>query len=167
MEIEIKQKPRIGLARNLARKLLNDVGIKEPPISLWKIIKHLQKKYSASDLNVISFNFGEKVSGMLVLSDEQATIGYNPSEHWYRRRFTIAHEIGHFLLGHTCNKSYDDDNFHETEANHFAAELLMPIELLKKDCGNGYNLENIARRYTVSKEAMCRKLMSANLLTKL
>lgn len=50
-----------------------------------------------------------------------------------RKRFTIAHEIGHVLLGHeprTCTESmlyiFNDRNTKEREANTFAAELLLP-----------------------------------------
>ena len=46
-----------------------------------------------------------------------------------RKRFTIAHEIGHILLGHeprTCTESmfyiYNDRHTTEREANTFAAE---------------------------------------------
>ena len=43
-----------------------------------------------------------------------------------RRRFTLAHEIGHIYLGHS-NDSPDE----EREANTFAAELLMPRILVE------------------------------------
>ena len=42
-----------------------------------------------------------------------------------RRRFTLAHEIGHIYLGHLC-----DDETEEALANFFAAELLMPRVLV-------------------------------------
>jgi hypothetical protein len=59
------------------------------------------------------------------------------SDHPTRQRFTLAHELGHFLLpwhlGSTfaCDTSRDkaelwQDNYYEPEANRFAAELLVP-----------------------------------------
>lgn len=42
-----------------------------------------------------------------------------------RLKWTLAHEIGHIYMGHTC-----DSNLAEVEANWFAAELLMPIPIL-------------------------------------
>lgn len=56
-----------------------------------------------------------------------------------RARFTIMHEFGHFLLGHrrTINRStqklsplkvYEDS---EWQANQFAAEVLMPLEVIR------------------------------------
>ncbi len=61
-----------------------------------------------------------------------------------RKRFSIAHELGHFLLDHAsislemvCSEK-DMMNWYamdqETEANFFASELLMPEKLVKKQC---------------------------------
>lgn len=159
METELKINPRIGSARTLARRLVKKAGTDQPPISLWKIIKHIQ---STSNLSVLPYDFGNKVSGMLVMTDEKATIGYNNEQHWHRRRFTIAHEIGHLLMGHVC--SNDPNDHREKEANEFAAELLMPLSILKKDFQQIKVLKTLAEKYTVSEEAMCRHLMYCRLL---
>ena len=58
-----------------------------------------------------------------------------------RKRFTIAHELGHYILHK--NKNYINctmEDFYdwtgrkqiETEANYFASELLMPSEIVLK-----------------------------------
>lgn len=63
-----------------------------------------------------------------------------------RRRFTIAHELGHFLITthknkYSCN-SYDLNNYNdksspqENEANRFAAELLMPRQYFSAEIDN-------------------------------
>ena len=60
-----------------------------------------------------------------------------------RKRFTIAHEIGHFIIPHHRNlgniceerkiESFDRHlNRPEIEANEFAAELLLPSAVLRK-----------------------------------
>lgn len=54
-------------------------------------------------------------------------IFYNPNYYLPRVRFSIAHEIGHLLLEHNTNLSTDKI---ETEANAFAARLLMPVGVL-------------------------------------
>ena len=47
---------------------------------------------------------------------------YNEDMRGLRRRgFTLAHELGHIFLDHEC-----DGDLKETEANFFAAELLVP-----------------------------------------
>ncbi len=60
-----------------------------------------------------------------------------------RKRFTIAHEIGHFIIPHHRNlgeiceerkiESFDSHlNRPEIEANEFAAELLLPSAILRR-----------------------------------
>jgi len=55
-----------------------------------------------------------------------------------RARFTIIHEFGHLILGHrrTINREVPTtlETFEDSEwqANQFAAEFLMPLELMKK-----------------------------------
>ena len=60
-----------------------------------------------------------------------------------RKRFTIAHELGHFVLGHNKKEVIHDNEAsmefyksgsQETEANQFASELLMPTSIL--ECGS-------------------------------
>jgi len=66
------------------------------------------------------------------ISDQESSTG--------RKRFSLAHELGHFVLGHghqlqkVCsdyelNSWYGGDE--EVQANNFAAELLLPSRLVK------------------------------------
>ena len=82
-------------------------------------------------------------------SEEDYKISVQAADHYYRKRFTMAHELGHFLLhkdkiGDGINDtpayrtSDKDDLFntnitaeHEAEANAFAAALLMPKEAVE------------------------------------
>lgn len=177
--IDETQKARIGQARNLARNVLKKAAIKEPPTSLRTIILYLQKEH---DLEVVaSPNLQESVSGLLVtveteLLDEQTDrydeIHYNEKHSWHRKRFTIAHEIGHLLFNTHCNKSFHSYDFVsdpiETEANQFAAELLIPLASIKKDLVKpGVTVPELAWKYIVSNEAMGWKISSCNLLGKL
>jgi len=149
----------VGGARNIARRLLKDARAKEIPISLYKIIGHLKTQH---DLEVLRFPLGA-VDGLLVMVDGLPTIGFNGDAAWVRRRFTIAHEIGHLLLGHACS-DLDIEKDAEAEANQFAAELLMPLALLKIDYKNQPDLEKLAWKYIVSKDAMCLHLMECRIL---
>lgn len=113
------------------------------PIDLEKIISHIGVEIDYSvDLDKIS------TAGSVSINDKNALIWINPLENAYepRKRFTVAHEIGH-LVRHikpengvkefidtkkTLNRmdSYWDSK--EYEANNFAAQLLMPQKLLKQ-----------------------------------
>ncbi len=156
--------PRKTSAKNLAKKLIKDSKIKEAPVSLRIVIECLQTTH---DLRVIAHGFSDHVSGLLMrckqLDEEYFVIGFNENQPWCRRRFTIAHEIGHLLFGHTCNQS-DDKDHNEKEADIFAAELLIPKEFLKKDFKITPKIPDLAKKYLVSQQAMGIKITTDRLI---
>lgn len=114
-----------------------------------------------------------RISGELSKSPEgHFRISVNGSEHYYRKRFTMAHELGHFLLhadlignGVDDNKAYrssDAGNYynlkikpsHEAEANAFAAKILMPKAILQRHAVVGASVDELAKQFQVSKQAM-------------
>lgn len=150
----------IGLARTKARKVLAEMKIKQAPVLLRDVINYLQQQYDMAELAAYAVDdFSEKVSGILVMKDDTPTIGYNNKQHRHRQRFTVAHELGHLLVGSTVcgNDNVLSGGFSpsEVEANQFAAELLMPRELLKKDLQKGnLRIPELSRKYWVSEEAL-------------
>jgi Zn-dependent peptidase ImmA (M78 family) len=111
------------------------------------------------------------LSGALIQDGDEVYIGVNSLQSRNRRRFTIAHELGHFVLheGIYVDKDFRINwrdgnsskaaNPDEMEANRFAAELLMPTDLLVRDIESLRRvdpaaLESLARRYRVSSHAM-------------
>lgn len=157
--------PRKTSAKNLAKKLIKDTKIKEAPVSLRTVIEFIQTTH---DLRVIAHGFSDNVSGLLVkcttLDDEYFVIGFNENQPWCRRRFTIAHEIGHLLFGHTCNKTENNKDDNEKEADIFAAELLIPKEILKRDFKATPKIDVLSKKYLVSQQAMSIKITSDRLI---
>lgn len=87
----------------------------------------------------------DKITGCIFLDDHgQASVLINPIDNAYepRRRFTLAHEIGHFCLHlnedkrefidsrKTMSRSASYWDHYEAQANTFAAQLLMPKNLI-------------------------------------
>lgn len=157
--------PRKTVAKGLAKKIVDKLGIKSAPVSLQKIIEYFQE---TQDLNVVRTPLTKKISGLLVVCNDQekqsVMIGFNPDKPWCHRRFTIAHEIGHMMMGHTCSGNSKDNSYHETEANKFAAELLMPSKFLKTDLQRLKDIPEMAKLYRVSAEALAIRLSEARLL---
>ncbi len=97
-----------------------------------------------------------------------------------RRRFTIAHEIGHWILhasaGYICACRPDEIVDHdrarnlrkaEAEANAFAAELLMPEPLVTEHCKRlRANVVALAEDFDVSVPALKLRLTRLSLLPK-
>lgn len=140
-------------------------------------------------LDVIPYDLGEGVSGALFIQKNKGFIGYNPTHHKKRIRFTIAHEIGHFILHKKSesNKIFIDKDFivkyrstnnyssseykQELEANSFAAELLMPKIMIRSALSEPkFNLpepdliEELAKLFDVSIPAMTIKLSNMNIV---
>jgi len=80
-----------------------------------------------------------------------------------RRRFTLAHEFGHQMLGHSCACSSDaifgrqNRDPQEQQANGFASSLLMPRQLFRSDIRHMdpcfSDIDPLAERYCVSRTA--------------
>ena len=95
---------------------------------------------------IINDSFEDDLSGFSIQKQGKKLIGINENHSPNRRRFTIAHELGHLFLhsSKTVNyetsllmfrdgRSTDGSDPKEREANRFAAELLMPEGLLRKE----------------------------------
>ena len=161
-----------------ASQVLNNFSIKQPPILLDKI------------LAVYNITLGEapsdEYSGFLIRKNGSALIGINSNDTFARQRFTIAHELAHFLLEKTKDtfvdehskinhRSYSHENGkerNEVMADKFAASLLMPRNFLKRDfmrieikgIFQENDLEYLAEKYVVSKEAMKYRLVNLGLI---
>lgn len=82
---------------------------------------------------------------------KKATILYNENiVSNERKRFTIAHEIGHIVLGH---KEHSDNN--EKEADTFASQLLLPHCILEElvRCGKVVTESYLKEKFGLSNEA--------------
>lgn len=139
-------------------------------------------------LRVIPYALEENISGMLIIKEGKGTIAYQQSESAVRRRFTIAHELGHYELHSDRSSLFLDKQFNvlfrsqvteetlekqrlEQEANAFAAALLMPETLLKKeialkqfDFGNENSIKELAKKFNVSSIAMYYRITNLQLL---
>ncbi|MCA8312073.1 ImmA/IrrE family metallo-endopeptidase [Burkholderia sp. AU28942] len=111
--------------------------------------------------------------GMLVRNPNDAAewgIFYNGNASPERQRFTIAHELGHFILHRDRQMSFQCDKASvysgqdtlaviEREADDFASNLLLPGDVLR-DAMAGQTislhlLSQLASRFQVSFEALC------------
>ncbi|WP_053071983.1 ImmA/IrrE family metallo-endopeptidase [Ornithinibacillus contaminans] len=77
----------------------------------------------------------------------------------FRRRFSVAHELGHFILQHHINPwEYEDrdtgKSFIEPEADEFAGSLLLPEHLLSEQIKKGTPLKDIQKMFQVSNQAL-------------
>lgn len=173
-------------AEKKAYQLIGKLDIDDFPINVEDITERL-------NITVIQQPFeNNAISGLLYRDGQNVVIGVNSSHPPTRKRFTVAHEIGHYIM-HEGNKLHvdndvnfrvnfrltDNENSHdiqEIEANAFAAALLMPEDLIKKaiseleyivDLSSDYDdqIDHLASLFEVSKQALLIRLGKLGLMT--
>lgn len=131
----------------LIKELLSLFYINKPPIKPEVIAYGL-------GIELYFYKLPPQLSGILYNRKNSPIMLINKNDNLLRQRFTIAHEIGHFLLHDFNHKIYFDYPMEsskiEREANTFAASLLLPDFLL-----DGYlnlSLEKISNIFYVSRK---------------
>ena len=139
------------------------------PIDICSIIEKLKIHYKEEE-------FGSSLSGAAMIDGRKKIISVNSEHSDHRKRFTAAHELGHILLHQDQSLSVDikpitflrDDiastgqEWREIEANHFAAGILMPKDLVeselsrlrKKFSDEDELISALAEAFDVSPQAM-------------
>lgn len=163
-------KSRIEEARRAAVNALRKAGINSLPVSLDAVCE-------AHALQCLEKKLDPELSGMSFVRDGQGYVVVNSAHHPNRRRFTVAHEIGHHLL----HADYLAKNVHvdtavlrrdelssegiyakEIAANAFAAELLMPqadvLKLASLDLSDEDEVSRAAAKFGVSGTALTYRI---------
>lgn len=154
--------------------------------SLFKQMIDVDAVAEALKISVNSQPLEDGFSAFLLVKEGNATAFVNSDHHPNRQRFSLAHEIGHFILHHQPSKKLDDlfldkslalytrkdhhSNVMEREANEFAASLLMPKDLIEKYIAkNDLNIEDefdvsrLAMAFGVSEQALQIRLNKLHL----
>ncbi|MFN0292828.1 ImmA/IrrE family metallo-endopeptidase [Pedobacter helvus] len=152
-----------------AEDLLTQLKVNKLPINPKVCAEKLNLTVEAAMLE-------DDISGIFLAENSEYYIIYNKNEGTLRQRFTIAHELGHFILHkdlgvfvdrkstalYRNSSSATGEVLKEREANAFAAALLMPRILIEKELDAISESEDIieilADKFKVSKPAMSFRL---------
>jgi len=130
-----RKRPDFAEAEKLARQILKENFIIEPPVFATKLAE-------ACGLSVFEAEFKPDyahIAGFIDFAKNKILV--NTLDSPARKNFTIAHELGHYLLGHNAENGYtvllrNTDEMiktpQEQEANCFAANLLVPEPFLRE-----------------------------------
>jgi hypothetical protein len=151
-----------------------------PSLTRGAVADHLRREgVPADDLG----NPADRLAGFVFAAGRAGWAFVNADDPVPRRRFTAAHELGHFVLHRRTMGRFradtpetlreaDEDvaDQMEREANRFAVELLMPAEVCKARadecydkhgcCPRGVLVYRLASELLVSREAMRYRLQS-------
>jgi Zn-dependent peptidase ImmA (M78 family) len=154
---------------DLADKTLKESGMSTIPVPVTKIAEFY-------GFSVFEGLLNEGESGLILVSDTKIEkynsnkiIMINHEEAEVRKRFTIAHELGHYILNDKPTQCYahretGKSDFEEIMANSFASYLLMPEKYLKKYVAHlrdewfdkipdDFLIYSVSRQFMVSKDA--------------
>ena len=160
---------RTKLCETKAAEILRDAGITEPPVDVEGIAGSLF-------LNVVQSDTREHHARAVL---EHGEIRVNATESRTGRRFSIGHELGHYLLhedgfvfsDHEDAESElyaaDPDRELEREADYFSSVLLVPPRWLRGDVDAGLLPDQIADRYQVSRDVVFIALDQHRLLNRI
>ena len=160
------EKKRVGLARNQARSLLeryqkttgtkidNEVPIIDIANNLGfyiELLDSLPDHHSA------------------IIYPDDMLIGLNKRHHPHRQRFSLGHELGHYLLKHKPEFELppEEAKICNNEANEFSGELLVPLESLKRALNHTKIISELAHIFNVSQDALTIRILNQNLLKKI
>lgn len=158
--------------RDTAEVLLAAAEITHPPIPV-------QELAAGCGVQILPWDFPD-IDGLVVELDAGAVIWVNDQQAVTRQRFTLAHELGHHLLRH-ADQFYLDFGGElspgatgerpgynwraERAANDFAASLLMPASMVKREFTRTSDVRTLASRFNVSPAAMSFRLINLRLQT--
>ena len=158
----------------VARQLLERRSLSRPPVPVREIA------IAEGCLVKAAFLDGE-LSGMAFITDDRPVIVVNSRHHPNRQRFTIAHELGHHLMHRSMllsgvhvdkgilrrdAESSTGEISSEIQANAFAAELLMPRQLMQPYLSGSFDVEDdiavhrLAEMFGVSTAAMTNRILN-------
>jgi Zn-dependent peptidase ImmA (M78 family) len=171
----------MGKAEDRAIQVLDELRIHAPPVPVVQIAQ-------ANGVVVLYQPFDGDLSGMLYREGARKVIGVNASDADVRKRYTIAHELGHQFL-HPGRDVWIDRNVRvnfrnaesglainreEIQANAFAAELLMPSKWIITEASMRVRtrqarnvrqlIDGLSRHFLVSRRAMEYRLINLGLI---
>lgn len=138
-----------------------------PPIDVYGIAR-------SNGLDITEKVFPENqanIAGFITVQDGRGKLYVNLLDSPQRRRFTVAHEFGHWRLHRdelrnnpkrsilfriAIGKLNSDPE--EKEANIYAANLLVPLDILKKYRAGGMGVEQLAKQFNVSTDVIGYRL---------
>lgn len=176
--------------KTAAENMILGLNIDKIPVNVWEIARML-------GLEVLEANFkNNNVSGSIIVSEEipeilkkfntNKAIILNKEESFDIQAFTIAHELGHYVMDITDSQQFFE-NYHiskergildrkgiefkkrEDRADKFAAILLMPEEYFIEYYNNSINkntddiYKEMASKFMVPLEAVKRRFKELNI----
>lgn len=153
---------RTGYVRKVAKNILS----KEYP--------RLSKDSLPIDIERIARNLGFEIQVLDKMDNHHSAIilrdlkliGLNKKHHIHRRRFSLGHELGHYVIGHPPEEDCIEDEIKvfNQEADEFAGELLVPYQLLKELIVSN-SIDELSSLFLVSRDVIIIRAQNTRLFS--
>ena len=146
------------------------------PVDVNKLLEKMQIKTYAMDYASIEnspdiqpiIKERGKILGTVMLKNDDIVITYRKTDPTHRKRFTVAHELGHCCLADDFGNKFiqfrndliSHTNEMEIKCNIFAGELLIQEHIIKRlhEDLRVFPLERISEIFDVSQSVMAKRL---------
>jgi len=144
-----------------AKKVLEENYVVEPPVDVYLLAANSGIEIREEAFPVEFVN----VSGFINFESDHPVMYVNANDPPNRRKFTVAHELGHWLLHEKIIRNDSkktvlfrmalgaDKDPIETEANAFAAELLVPMDMFERE-EDAKSVKDLADIFEVSADVI-------------
>lgn len=160
---------KVSANRSHSASIFKMIGFSQAPVDI-------EKAATALGFSIFPCPFPEKRKGKVMIEGKVKVILVNANHPLTLQRYTIAHELGHFINAHEHfeDEFIEEELFflnhsfqNEREAELFAADLLMPKDFLEIDLSHlGVDVSTLASKYQVSPKAMTIRLNTLRLAEK-
>lgn len=141
---------------------------------MYKIPANILKIAELNDIDVYEGDLDKKILGAIRYDKDKKgfTILLNKNQNNKQKRFTLAHELGHFFMHKEILESeeihvdimYKIKDEEEKEVDYFAGALLMNRMLLEKMYENTTSITELADIFDVTTSAMTVRLDTLGLI---
>jgi hypothetical protein len=129
--------PPTRIVRSFANDVLNSSGVKKmgPPFDPFACARALTVKVQYESIGAEGVFFDDKTTGPKVILRKPL----NRTSSWRRANFTLAHELGHYVIRRSLAGFFPESLFRDNDpeeeflCNIFAEELLMPGSTISQD----------------------------------
>jgi len=131
------------------------------------LLAELETKFRVDIASTSQLPIG--IDGLSFQDDQIRLVLLSATENWTRKRFTLAHELGHILWGDAHNEVLTEklnpgvnEDYREKRANQFAAAFLMPEDSVREVSNDKPVTKKIfhalVAKFRVSPSAMAARL---------
>ena len=163
-KVNVFEEPTLLSDVNKIKELATEKGMYNgEALDIEQLIQEISHREENAPILIKKIPMDNYLSGSLSYKDGMWIMTVNSKQHPKRQRFTLAHELAHYILHKekigdnlTDNAMYRSklSNVFERQANILASEILMPVNFVMQFIEENKSVSEMASLFKVSEGAM-------------